>query len=301
MAAAVVTHSWLVKPSAAVRDSLVATVRSWWPAVARDLPWRKSRDPWEILVSEVMAQQTQVDRVIPKWHAFIARFPTPGDAASASAGDLISMWDGLGYNRRALYLHKCAQTVAHDHGGAFPAELTELMALPGVGPYTARAVQAFAFEADVAVVDTNVGRVLARVTGSAFTAAEAQEVADALVPKGAGWEWNQAFLDFGAMVCTKRAPQCSACPVSEVCAWAGVGTDPAIGSAGVTKAQSRFEGSDRQARGRIVSRLRTGSIDVSEVASVVNFRDDHQRIEAVLASLVDDGMVVEQDGRLELP
>ena len=295
----VVTHSRVVKP--AVREAVVATVRSWWPDVARDLPWRTSRDPWEILVSEVMAQQTQVDRVIPKWQAFIERFPTPVHAAEAAAGDLISMWDGLGYNRRALYLHKCAQAVVNNHGGSFPNELAELLALPGVGPYTARAVQAFAFEADVAVVDTNVGRVLARVAGGSLSANDAQEVADSLVPAGAGWEWNQAFLDFGAMMCTKRSPQCPTCPLRDSCAWAGVGPDPAVGSAGVSKAQARFEGSNRQARGRLVARLRDGSIEVSAVGSIFDFADDAAREESVLASLIDDGMVVEHDGWLSLP
>jgi len=159
-----------------------------------------------------MAQQTQVDRVIPKWHAFLERFPTPSAAAEATAGEVIELWDGLGYNRRALHLHSCAQVLANDYGGTFPTTLAELLALPGVGPYTARAVQAFAFELDVAVVDTNVGRVIARVTNKTHTLADVQREADELVPPGKGWEWNQALLDFGASVCTKRAPSCQTCP-----------------------------------------------------------------------------------------
>ena len=247
-----------------------------------------------------MAQQTQVDRVIPKWTAFLERFPTVNDAAAARPGELIELWDGLGYNRRALYLHRFAVAVVEDHGGHIPDDLEQLVALPGVGPYTARAVLAFAFERDVAVVDTNVGRVLARLGGTSLTPVEAQQRADALVPVGSGWEWNQAILDFGATVCTKRAPACEQCVAFDRCRWQGSGPDPATGSAQVSGRQSKFLGSDRQARGRLVRALRNGSMTVSDAHGVLDLRDVNRR-DRVLSSLVRDGLVVERDGYLELP
>lgn len=287
--------------SAAKAWELSTTVRSWWPDVARDLPWRASRDPWQVLVSEVMAQQTQVDRVIPKWTAFLERFPTVHDAAEASAGDLIQMWDGLGYNRRALLLHRCAGEVVHQHEGVFPDDLATLLTLPGIGPYTARAVLAFAFERDVAVVDTNVGRVLARVSGASLAAPEVQATADELVPDGAGWEWNQAVLDFGATVCSKRAPRCAECPVRPICAWAGNGPDPAVGSAAVSVRQSRFAGSDRQGRGRLIAALRNGPMPRSDALKTLGFGSDSARAERVFATLLRDEMIVSTDETVALP
>lgn len=279
----------------------VAAVVGWWSEEARDLPWRKTRDPWLVLVSEVMSQQTQVDRVIPKWHAFIERFPTPADAARAPASVIISMWDGLGYNRRALMLHNCATKISTDHDGIVPNELDELLALPGIGPYTARAILAFAFEDDVGVLDTNVGRVLARVCGRALKPRDAQLVADMVVPVGKSWEWNQALLDFGAQICQKRTPRCSQCPVRGVCTWAGTGPDPAVGSAGVGVAQTKFVGSDRQGRGKLVSRLRAGPLRAESARDVMGFADDPDRSERVLASLLADGLVVSTGDELHLP
>lgn len=290
-----------VNPASVSASDVVPRVVAWWADTARDLPWRDSRDPWLVLVSEVMAQQTQVERVIPKWMAFIDRFPTPSSAAAASAGDLIELWDGLGYNRRALQLHSCAQQIDERFGGTVPNDLDSLLSLPGIGPYTARAVLAFAFEHDVAVLDTNVGRVLARLSGEPLAAADAQRLADELVPSGKGWEWNQAVLDFGAGICQKRTPQCSACPVHEVCMWRGEGADPAVGSAGVSAKQSTFEGSDRQGRGRLVARLRSGSIPLADAGEVMGFADTPERAERVLASLLRDGLVIREDERLQLP
>lgn len=267
----------------------------------RDLPWRRTRDPWAVLVAETMLQQTQVPRVIPKWHAFLARFPDVCACADARPGDVVQAWAGLGYNRRAVQLHACATAVCDRHGGVIPDDIDALRALPGIGPYTARAVLAFAFERDVAVVDTNVARVLARVTGRRLRPAEVQQLADELVAPGEGWRWNQAMLDFGALSCTKRAPRCDTCEARAVCAWRGEGPDPAIGSAGVSGGQSRFAGSDRQGRGRLVDALRAGPVDERALAVTMGWPDDPERARRVAQSLVRDGLAVVVDGRFALP
>ncbi len=280
---------------------LVSGVRRWWPEVARDLPWRAIRDPWAILVSETMAQQTQVARVVPKWEAFLGRLPTPTAAAEAGVAVVVELWDGLGYNRRAVQLHACAVAIAERHDGVVPDDLEALLALPGVGPYTARAVLAFAFEQDVAVLDTNVGRVLARWSGQSLAPKDAQALADELVPVGAGWEWNQALLDFGAMQCTKRSPACGECPVAVWCSWSGAGPDPAVGSAAVSTGQSRFEGSDRQGRGRLVAALRSGPVAGEDLAAAMGWPDDPPRAQRVAETLIGDGLAVFQDGTWRLP
>ncbi len=276
-------------------------VLRWWPAVARDLPWRDTRDPWAVLVSEVMAQQTQIDRVVPKWRAFLERFPTAAAAADASLGDVLELWSGLGYNRRAKFLHECATVITDQYDGQFPSTVDGLRALPGIGPYTARAVLAFAFEEDVAVVDTNVGRVLARYDGRSLTSAEVQQRADQLLPAGNAWTWNQALLDFGAMVCRKRSPACEDCPVRSGCAWGGEGVDPAVGSAAVSTGQSRFEGSDRQGRGRLVERLRSGPVALADMPATMGWPDDRERAERVLETVIEDGLAVLSGDVVSLP
>ena len=162
-------------------------VLDWWEERRRDLPWRQTRDPWEVLVCEVMAQQTQVARVAERWRPFVDRFPTPAALAAAPVAEVVLWWAGLGYNRRALNLHRCAQAVVAYHHGRLPDDLDALLALPGVGPYTARAVLAFAFERDHGVVDTNTARVLARWEGHRLGAREAQAAADDAVPAGDAW------------------------------------------------------------------------------------------------------------------
>ena len=259
----------------------------------RDLPWRRTRDPWAILVSELMLQQTQVARVMPKYVAFLRLFPTPAACASAPIGDVVRMWAGLGYNRRAVNLHRAAQVCVDQHDGQLPATLEDLLDLPGVGPYTARAVLAFAHEQDVAVLDTNAARVIARVTGRRMTLGEAQAAADSFVPVGRGWRWNQAILDLGATVCTKRSPRCERCPVFRSCAWFATGrtdVDPAEGSGGTSGRQSAFAGSDRQGRGRLVDALRLGPLPIDSVATVAGWPDDPTRADRVAASLVADGL-----------
>ncbi|MCY3805622.1 MAG: A/G-specific adenine glycosylase [bacterium] len=280
----------------ALQEALLA----WAEPRLRDLPWRRTRDPWRVLVAEVMLQQTGVSRVLERYDDFCARFPTPAVCAAAPAGAVIEAWRGLGYNRRALHLHAAARRI-NAAGGRFPDDLDGLLALPGVGPYTARAVLALAFERDVGVVDTNVGRLLARLGGRRLTRAEAQRAADRLVPPGQAWLWNQALFDLGATVCTRRAPACAPCPVRQHCAWRGEGPDPADGSAGVSVAQAPFEGSDRQCRGRLVEALRSGPQPASAAAHLMGLEDDPPRARRIVASLLRDGLVIERDGALHLP
>jgi A/G-specific adenine glycosylase len=267
----------------------------------RDLPWRRTRDPWAVLVAELMLQQTQVARVVPRWHEFLERFPDVRSCANARPGDVVAAWAGLGYNRRAIQLHACATAICERHGGELPDDIDALRALPGIGPYTARAVLAFAFERDVAIVDTNVARVLARVGGSRLTPSAVQSLADSLVPDGEGWRWNQAMLDFGALSCTKRDPSCDRCVVGASCGWGGVGPDPAIGSAGVSAPQSRFAGSDRQGRGRLVTALRNGPVDHDSLARVMGWPDDRARAERVAATVVADRLAVRTRDGYALP
>lgn len=294
-----------------VRTDGVGTERqgallAWADLTRRDLPWRRTRDPWEVLVSELMLQQTQVARVIPRYAAFLDRFPDPATCAAGSVAEVIQLWAGLGYNRRAVNLHRCAVAVVQTHDGEVPEDLPALLALPGIGPYTARAVLAFAYEHDVGVLDTNAARVLARWTGRSLSRIEAQRLADEAVPAERGWAWNQAMLDLGATVCTARSPRCVDCPVVASCAWARADRpdpDPAIGSAGVSGGQSRFEGSDRQGRGRLVDALRGGrAVAADQLADVAGWPDDPGRARKVAATLVVDGLARwSDDGMLVLP
>ncbi len=273
-------------------EGLRAAVLGWAESSRRDLPWRRTRDPWAILVSELMLQQTQVARVVPRYQAFLERFPTPPDCAVAPAGEVIDAWAGLGYNRRAVNLHRAAAVVTAEHGGRLPQSLAELQALPGIGPYTARAVLVFAHEADVGVVDTNVARLLARWTGEALPPRRAQELADQLVPPGRAWSWNQGLFDLGSAVCTARRPACDHCSASRFCAWRGRGRDPASPS----PRQPAFEGSDRQGRGRLVDALRGAPVAASELAGVMGWPDDPDRARRVAATLVADGLAALTDG-----
>jgi A/G-specific adenine glycosylase len=280
-------------------------VLDWAAAVRRDLPWRRTRDPWAVLVSEVMLQQTQVDRVVPRWTAFLARYPDAASCARAPLAEVLGEWSGLGYPRRARNLHLAAAAVVAVHGGVVPDRLDDLLALPGVGPYTARAVLAFAFEADVAVVDTNVGRVLARRAGRRLRPAEAQAAADEWAPSDRAWAWNQGLLDLGALRCRPQAPDCAGCPVRRTCSWARSRwpePDPATGSAGVSTAQARFEGSARQARGRLLRALHRGPVRAAELSVVTGWADrPAEEAVEVADSLVRDGLARRSGGRYSLP
>ena len=264
---------------------------AWGATSLRDLPWRSTRDPWAILVAEIMLQQTQAARVVPRWHDFLEAHPTPAACAATPLGEVLRRWQGLGYPRRAQRLHAAARAIVDQHRGEVPDRLDALLALPGIGPYTARAVLAFAFERDVAVVDTNIARVLARAGGERLTPKRAQAAADELVPAGDGWVWNQVVMDLGATVC-RPTPACGRCPTAPTCAWAVAGRpepDPAAGSAGVSVAQPRWEGSARQARGRVLAALGDGP------------RPADGFDPAIVAGLVADGLVEREGDDVRLP
>ncbi len=266
-------------------DAEQRALLGWAEEHRRDLPWRHSLDPWAVLVSEVMLQQTQVDRVIPRWTAFLSRWPTTAAMSATTLADVLVEWQGLGYPRRAKALHAAATQIEDTHGGVFPDRLDALLALSGIGPYTARAVLAFAFERDVAVVDTNVGRILARRAGRTLSAKDAQRMADEWLAQGHGWAWNQGVLDLGASMCRPRSPRCEECPVQPWCEWGSTdraGDDPATGSAAVSRRQAPFEGSARQARGRVLAALGAGPIDPATL--------DEPQLLAV-DSLIEDGLV----------
>ena len=268
---------------------------TWGQANRRDLPWRRTRDPWSVLVSELMLQQTQVPRVLERYQPFLDRLPTLADCAAAPVGDVVRLWAGLGYNRRAVNLHRTAVAVVERHAGVLPADLSALLALPGIGPYTARAVLCFAFEQDVVPLDVNTSRPLAR----AFDLAS-QDAADALVPRGAGWEWGQSLMDLGALVCIRRSPACVECPLAADCRWHLAG-HPSPDPAAPASRQSRFEGSDRQGRGRLLDALRRGPVPLDEVAAATGWPGDPIRAAHIAGTLVSDGLAVDRAGTLHLP
>ena len=285
-------------PQPAAVTDFTGAVLAWGAPRLRDLPWRRTRDPWAVLVSEVMLQQTQVLRVIPRWESFLERFPTAAACAASPLGDVLREWQGLGYPRRARNLHATARQVTEL--GGFPRDLAGLLALPGIGPYTARAVLAFAFESDAAVVDTNIARVYARVAGERLTPKRVQAMADDACPSGGAWAWNQCLMDLGAMLCRPAGPTCGECPVSSLCSWAGGdGPDPAIGSSGVSGKQGRFEGSDRQARGRLMKALSNGPVDPVDAPTIM--QRDPAVAERLVTDLVAEGLCIASPSRLTRP
>ncbi len=279
-------------------------VLTWYDANARDLPWRRTTDPWAILVSEVMLQQTPVARVLPAYDAWLRRWPTPASMAAAEPGDAVRAWGRLGYPRRALRLHDAARSIVAQHGGEVPRELAALLALPGVGTYTARAVASFAFAQRHAVVDTNVRRVHARaVLGQAEAGAPAaardHALAETLLPDDAAVaaRLGVATMELGALVCTARAPRCDACPVLALCAWQRAGR-PAYD--GPTRRSQRYEGTDRQARGALLAVLRDSTRPVPASRLDDAWPDAAQRSRA-LDGLVNDGLVEPVGRRFRLP
>jgi A/G-specific adenine glycosylase len=281
------------------------------------LPWRQTRDPYRIVVSEFMLQQTQVDRVIPLYEAFVAAFPDFATLAAADAGDAVRLWRGLGYNSRAMRLHALARAVVERHGGALPSDREALLALPGIGPYTASAVRAFAFELDDVALDTNIRRIAHR-TGfglehpSLATDAELDARARAALEPGTAHDWNSAMMDVGATICTARAPKCLLCPLRPGCVAAPVdAAQLAERARGANRRSPQesipFERTTRFLRGRIIDRLRDvprgDALELDElIASLAAIipADRIAEIPRVAATLERDGMIerIEQSLRL---
>jgi A/G-specific adenine glycosylase len=279
-------------------DDFRGALLDWYEHHQRSLPWRDLDDGYAVLVSEIMLQQTQVARVVPAFRAFMTQFPTATALAHAPVADVVTAWQGLGYNRRAVALHRAAQAIVQQHGGRVPDDLAALMALPGVGAYTARAVLAFAFARDVAPVDTNVARVLSRaIAGSSLPAAQLQDLATSVVPPGAGRHWSAALMDLGASYCASR-PRCAECPLAEHCAWASRGgEDPA---ARRRPASQPFAGSNRFHRGRLLDSLRRGPVTAAALAGAAQL-EDSERASAMAAALVSEGLAQWDADVLRLP
>jgi A/G-specific adenine glycosylase len=286
-------------------SALHDAVLDWYDDHARELPWRGlSATPWSVMVSEFMLQQTPVARVLPVHAAWLERWPTPAALADDSTGEAVRMWGRLGYPRRALRLHAAATAIVERHDGAVPASYDDLLALPGVGDYTASAIASFAFGQRHVVLDTNVRRVLVRaVSGQEFpapavTRAE-RDVATSLLPddEATAATWAVATMELGALVCTARQPTCAACPVAEVCVWRGAGF-PAYD--GPPRRGQAWAGTDRQCRGRILALAREAdSVSAEQVEAA--WPDAGQR-ERCLAGLVADGLLTQiTPGRWALP
>ncbi|QIM15925.1 A/G-specific adenine glycosylase [Leucobacter insecticola] len=301
------------------RDRVASELNAWFVREARDLPWRApGTSAWAVLVSEFMLQQTQVERVIPRWIAWLERWPTPAALAANEPGEAVRAWDRLGYPRRALWLHRAATEIVGLHGGEVPRDVDALLALTGVGPYTARAIAAFAYGERHPVVDTNTRRVLARLVHGVALAGMPKdsdlEDMEALLPedRASAAVFNAAAMELGAIVCTARTPRCGFCPVAQWCEWRGSGY-PANAPTKRPR-QAAFEGSDRQARGRIMALLRRSSDAVSREAALAAAAGDEGHGKArrrsaqdptqpqrAFDSLIADGLIVEFEGRVKLP
>lgn len=300
-------------------------ITGWFAETARDLPWR---DPdcgaWGVLVSEIMLQQTPVVRVLPVWEEWLERWPTPAGLAAEPAGEAVRNWGRLGYPRRALRLHAAATAIVVNHNGRVPDTYTELLALPGVGSYTAAAVAAFAYGRRETVVDTNIRRVHARLVAGAalpapaLTAAE-MRLAASLLPDDAApsVRWNAAVMELGALVCTARAPKCADCPVKNSCAWRAAGEPP---PSYVPKGQA-WHGTDRQVRGAVMAVLRLADAPVPAemflqppadlgfapegigvpLAALHRLNSAPEQLERAMSGLLADGLAEIHDGGYRLP
>jgi A/G-specific adenine glycosylase len=276
-------------------DGVGERVAAWFAAGHRPLPWRAPGFPaWGVLVSEFMLQQTPVARVIPRLEEWLARWPAPSDLAAVPPGEAVRAWDRLGYPRRALNLHAASVAITERHGGVVPSDVEELLALPGVGPYTARAVAAFAYGVRVPVVDVNVRRVLARAVrgvgepGPARTREE-HALMESLLPgdEPTARLANAGMMELGQTVCTARSPACERCPIAESCAWRAAGYPAYTGPA--APRQKPYAGSDREVRGRILRELRAEELPVP-AARIAELWPDDEQLARALAGLLADGL-----------
>lgn len=281
-------------PDTGLTSHVIEAICAWFDANGRDLPWRRpGTSAWGVLVSEVMSQQTPMSRVIGPWHEWMNRWPTPDDLAEEDSGEAVAAWGRLGYPRRALRLHSCAVTIATEHDGVVPNSYDELVALPGIGDYTASAVVSFAFGGRATVLDTNVRRLIARAESgiancpTSVTRAE-RIVADALVPDEdvRAAKWAVASMELGALVCTARSPQCEVCPIRDSCRWV---IDGKPDNAPARRGQP-WKGTDRQCRGVIMDVVRNSPRGV-KVQMALSAWPEPDQASRCLESLLDDGLV----------
>ena len=281
-------------PDTGLTSHVIEAICAWFDANGRDLPWRRpGTSAWGVLVSEVMSQQTPMSRVIGPWHEWMNRWPTPDDLAEEDSGEAVAAWGRLGYPRRALRLHSCAVAIATEHDGVVPNSYDELVALPGIGDYTASAVVSFAFGGRATVLDTNVRRLIARAESgiancpTSVTRAE-RIVADALVPDedARAAKWAVASMELGALVCTARSPQCEVCPIRDSCRWV---IDGRPDNAPARRGQP-WKGTDRQCRGVIMDVVRNSPHGV-KVQMALSAWPELDQASRCLESLLDDGLV----------
>ena len=293
---------------------IIKAIFLWYRHDARDLPWRHTHDPYKILISEVMLQQTQVDRVIPKYRQFLEQFSSIKKLAEAKTSAVITAWAGLGYNRRALFLQRTAQAVVQNHIGKFPQDILSLKKLPGVGDYTARAIQSFAFQVPVPMMDTNHRRFYRRVFFGMKDKNDAEllHVAEQIIPKHSAYDWNQALMDFGSLICTTRRPKCDICPIQKFCQaypvimktkkHKNIKTPARMD----TKAHIKnriipFIETDRYFRGRLVDWLREGaSITVQKFATKYP-ELSKERLLKIVQQLEKDGLIVIRGSDIVFP
>ncbi|CAN7353953.1 A/G-specific adenine glycosylase [Microbacterium maritypicum] len=296
-------------PDIQARPEMRSRLSAWYRSTARDLPWRRSAfhnefGAWGVLVSEFMLQQTPVTRVIPHLEAWLDRWPTPATMAMASTAEVVQQWANLGYPRRALWLHRAAVEITDRHGGVVPRDVDALLALSGIGDYTARAVAVFAYGDRHPVVDTNTRRVLARaVEGRAQPGAASRRDLDlmsSLLPEDVAEAavFNAAAMELGATVCTSRAPRCPLCPLAGSCAWLAAGR-PDTGDG--RRRQAAYEGSDRQARGAVLRLLRSRDPEAVPLDAVLPDWPDTGQRDRAIDSLIADGLAEADGATLFLP
>lgn len=277
---------------------------TWYGKHKRDLPWRHTRNPYHILVSEVMLQQTQVDRVIFKYKEFLKRFPTTKKLAAASTADVIRVWQGLGYNRRALFLQKTAKAVEEKYKGKFPQTIDELKQLPGIGDYTARAVLSFSFELPFPMMDTNHRRFYQRVFFGLDQKSDKELLiaAEQVMPKQP-YDWNQGLMDFGSIICLTSRPKCEVCPLQKYCkAYPDILKEENQIKKKKTKHSIPFKQTDRYVRGRIVDLLRgVHGVRSEQVYRLFAEEYGYDRVGDIIAGLVKDQLIIEKRGKIYLP
>ncbi|HIH15049.1 MAG TPA: A/G-specific adenine glycosylase [Nanoarchaeota archaeon] len=277
---------------------LQKTILLWYEEHGRKLPWRETQNPYKILVSEMMLQQTQVDRVIPKYHSFLTRFPTVHSLAEASPGEVLQYWSGLGYNRRALYLHQCAQALVKEKN--FPETVEELQKLPGLGSYTAAAVLSFALNKDVVVIDVNISLLYKRIF---FPKINVEKIALDVLPSGRSRDWHNALMDLGSLYCHRKNPDCVHCPLQKLCASAG--DKKKIFSTWQRKKVQSFKSSNRIVRGVILKLLiKKDGQSIERILTSLDaqgIKREKYLFQNILVRLEEDGLIVMKEKKLFLP